>query len=123
VLVMAGLTSLLVGKLMSLMYQPAVARPFIELGLTPGAAYVDNPGFPSDHALLGAVAVMAVYQLGRDRRIAYVLAALVVVMCAARVVALVHTPLDVIGGLLAGCAGAVWYLKLTKSAKSGKVTA
>ena len=114
VLVMAGLTSLLVGKLMSLIYQPAIARPFLELGVEPGAAYIDNPGFPSDHALLATVAVVAVYALTRNRKITVLLGLLVLVMCMGRVIALVHTPLDGIGGVLAGLAGVLWYKKLTK---------
>lgn len=114
VLVMAGLTSLVVGKVLSLLYQPAVARPFLELGVEPGAAYIDNPGFPSDHALLATVAVAAVYALTKNRRLTAMLAVLVLVMCAGRVMAFVHTPLDVIGGMLAGLSGAVWYKKLTK---------
>jgi membrane-associated phospholipid phosphatase len=114
VLVMAGLTSLLVGKMMSLIYQPAIARPFLELGVEPGAAYIDNPGFPSDHALLATVAVVAVYALTRNRKLTIFLGLMVLVMCMGRVIALVHTPLDVIGGVLAGLSGALWYKKLTK---------
>lgn len=113
-LVMAGLTSLFVGKVMSLLYQPAVARPFLELGVSPGAAYIDNPGFPSDHALLATVLVVAVYALTQQRRLVAILASVVFAMAVARVAALVHTPLDVIGGIVAGLAGAVWYGKLTK---------
>lgn len=114
ILVMAGLTSLLVGKVLSLLYQPAVARPFLELGLEPGAAYIDNPGFPSDHALLATVAVAAVYAMSRNRNLTIFLGSLVAIMCVGRVLALVHTPLDVIGGVLAGLSGAIWYKKLTK---------
>ena len=114
VLIMAGLTSLLVGKVLSLLYQPAVARPFLELGLEPGAAYIDNPGFPSDHALLATVAVVAVCVLSRNRNLTIALGLLVVIMCVGRVMALVHTPLDVVGGVLAGLAGGIWYKKLTK---------
>ena len=113
VMVMAGLTSLLVGKLMSLLYQPAIARPFIELGVSPGAAYIDNPGFPSDHALLATVAVVAVYAVTRRKWLVLALALVLVLMSVARVVALVHTPLDIIGGIAAGLAGVVWYRKLT----------
>lgn len=112
--VMAGLTSLLTGKLLSLLYQPGVARPFLEVGLEPGAAYIDNPGFPSDHALLATAAVVAVYALTRNKPVGIVLATLVVVMGVGRVIALVHTPIDVIGGVIAGLAGAFWYMKLTK---------
>ena len=114
ILVMAGLTSLLVGKVLSLLYQPAIARPFLELGVEPGAAYIDNPGFPSDHALLATVVVAAVYALTRNRKFAAVLGVLVLIMCIGRVLALVHTPLDVAGGVLAGLAGVLWYKKLTK---------
>lgn len=114
VIIMAALTSLLVGKIMSLLYQPAVARPFLELGLQPGAAYIDNPGFPSDHALLATVAVVAVYAVTKNRWLTAILSLLVVVMCIGRVAALVHTPLDVIFGIIAGLSGYVWYKKLTK---------
>lgn len=114
IVVMAGLTSLFVGKMMSLLYQPAVARPFLELGVQPGATYIDNPGFPSDHALLATVVTVAVFAVTKHRRIAVFLAALVLVMCVARVLALVHTPLDVIAGVLAGLSGAIWYRRLTE---------
>lgn len=114
VLIMAGLSSLLVGKLMSLLYQPAIARPFIELGVEPGAAYIDNPGFPSDHALLATVAVAAVYMVTRNRTLTAMLGLLVIIMCIGRVLALVHTPLDVAAGIVAGLSGILWYRKLTK---------
>lgn len=114
VMVMAGLTSLLAGKIMSLLYQPAVARPFLELGVNPGAAYMDNPGFPSDHALLGTVILMAVVFVVRKRNLSVALGVVVLAMCIGRVVALVHTPLDVVGGVAAGLIGALWYRKLTK---------
>lgn len=114
IVVMAGLTSLLVGKVLSLLYQPAVARPFLELGVQPGAAYIDNPGFPSDHALLATVAVAAVYALTRKRNLSVLLALLVIVMCTGRVLALVHTPFDVMAGIAAGLTGSIWYKKLTK---------
>lgn len=109
VVVMAGLTSLLVGKVMSLLYQPAVARPFLEKGVTAGAAYINNPGFPSDHMLLATVVVAMVFFTTPYRKTAIVLAALTLCMGIARVLALVHTPLDIAGGMLAGLAGVIWY--------------
>lgn len=111
---MAGLTSLLVGKLMSF-WQPETLRPFIKQGVEAGAAYIDNPGFPSDHALLAVVVVMTIYMLTPYKKLSYVLMTLVVIMCAARVVALVHTPLDVVGGIVAGLVGCVWYLRLRQT--------
>lgn len=118
VVIMAGLTSLLLGKLLSLSYQPAQLRPFEILGVAPGAAYIDNPGFPSDHALFGAVVALAVLVLTDDRRLKFLLIGLLAVMAAARVVALVHTPLDVVVGLLVGVAGGLWYFKLPADARN-----
>ena len=115
VIIMAGLSALLAGKLMSLVYQPDAARPFIEAGVAAGASYVNNPGFPSDHALLGTIAVITLWAVSpRYRSVAYVLGLLVIVMCIGRVVALVHTPLDVIGGAVAAIIGSLWYKKLTR---------
>ncbi len=111
---MAGLTSLLVAKLMSVVYHPAVERPFQLLGEKAGALYIDNPGFPSDHALFVTVIVLAVYALTGHKKFAFVLAALALLVCVGRVVALVHTPLDVIGGICAGLAGGLWYLTRSK---------
>lgn len=107
---MAGLTSLLVAKLISLL-PIQQTRPFIEKGVEAGAAFINNPGFPSDHALVATVVVMAVYVLTPYRKTAYVLMGLAVLMCVARVLALVHTPLDIIGGIAAGLLGAAWYVK------------
>jgi membrane-associated phospholipid phosphatase len=56
-----------------------------------------------------------------------ILATLTVIVCVGRVLALVHTPLDVIGGVLVAFVGALWYLQanqkhvqqpLAKTAKS-----
>ncbi|NCU30308.1 phosphatase PAP2 family protein [Candidatus Saccharibacteria bacterium] len=107
---MAGLTSLTVGKLMSF-WQPSTIRPFIEKGVEAGAAYIDNPGFPSDHMLLAVIVVATVYCLTTYKKLSYLLAILVLAMAVARVAALVHTPLDMLGGLVAGLAGSWWYIK------------
>lgn len=110
---MAGLTSLLVAKLISVVYHPAVERPFQLLGQKAGALYIDNPGFPSDHALFVTVIVLAVFALTGRKKFAIVLALLALLVCIGRVVALVHTPLDVIGGIFAGLVGGLWYLTMT----------
>lgn len=113
-LIMAGLTSLLIGKLLSIIYQPAVERPFILQGVAPGAAFINNPGFPSDHALLGVAAVLGVYALTRRTKLSLLLALGVVVMMIARIAALVHTPLDIAGGIIAGMGGGLWYLEMRR---------
>lgn len=108
-IIMAGLTALLVARLIATIYQPAIERPFEILGVSPGAAYLNNPGFPSDHALFAMTLVLAVLFETKQRFIAIGLFILTVLMCIGRVAALVHTPLDVIGGVLIACAGIVWY--------------
>ena len=107
---LAGVTSYLVAKIAALFYQPAAERPFEMLGVDPGAAYLNNPGFPSDHALFATFLVLAVWYATGKHRYAAILFVGVVVMGAGRVIALVHTPLDVIGGIGFGLLGGVWYL-------------
>ena len=109
--VMAGLTSLLVAKLLSILYQPASERPFELLGQKAGALYFDNPGFPSDHALFVTVIVLAVWALTHKNKLSLVLAVLALLVCIGRVIALVHTPMDVIGGIVAGLIGGLWYIR------------
>ena len=108
-ILMAGLTAYLAAKLIASIYQPAVERPFELLGKTAGAAYLDNPGFPSDHALFAAFLTFAVWFETKRKVITLVLVALTLAMCLGRVLALVHTPLDVIGGLLIASVGTLWY--------------
>lgn len=108
---MAGLSALLAGKLMSF-WQPVSERPFELLGVEAGAAYMNNPGFPSDHALLATVVVLTLFALTSYKKMSVALMVVVALMCIARVVALVHTPLDVVGGVAAGLLGALWYIRL-----------
>ena len=108
---MAGLTAFLIAKLLGVVYQPATERPFELLGLEAGASYLNNPGFPSDHALFAAFLTLAVWFETRAKRIALILASLTLLTCLGRVLALVHTPLDVIGGIVVAVTGIVWYLQ------------
>jgi len=108
-IIMAGLTAYLAAKLLALVYQPGVERPFEMLGAEPGASYLNNPGFPSDHALFTAFLTFAVWFGAGSKKIAVVLAVLTLLVCTGRVLALVHTPLDVVGGIAVAAIGAVWY--------------
>lgn len=111
---MAGLTALLIAKLLATVWQPTDVRPFIEKGLEPGAAYLDNPGFPSDHALFTAAITLAVWFETRKKGVALLLLCLTLLVGLGRVVALVHTPLDVLGGFLIAGVGALWYINLPR---------
>ena len=111
-ILMAGLTALLVAKFMATIYQlyfPGEMRPFQVQGIAPGAAYLDNPGFPSDHALFVTAILLAVWFETRDKLLSGILLALAVLVGLGRVLALVHTPVDVIGGVFAASVGALWY--------------
>ena len=106
---MAGLTSYISAKILGLLYQPEQLRPFETLGVNPGAAYLNNPGFPSDHALFTMFLALAVWYGTRNRRLGITLVVLAAVISVGRVAALVHTPLDVAGGVIIACVGSLWY--------------
>ncbi len=109
-ILMAGLTAFLVAKLMATLYQPVGERPFEILGVSPGAAYLPNPGFPSDHALFATAITLAVWFETRHKLLTLTLVVLVALIGIGRVLALVHTPPDIAGGVLAACIGGAWYL-------------
>ena len=114
-MLLAGMTSYLVAKLMALAYQPSEQRPFELLGVDPGASYLNNPGFPSDHSLFVWVIVFAVWYGTRNKWLALVFAVIALLVGVGRVLALVHAPLDVIGGFAAATVGAAWYLDVRRS--------
>lgn len=113
-ILMAGLTSYLIAKLLGSVYQPAMERPFEVMGVEAGASYLNNPGFPSDHALFTAFLTFAVWFGAKWRAGALTLGILTVLVCAGRVLALVHTPLDVVGGVAVAGLGALWYMQTAK---------
>lgn len=119
-ILLAGLTAFLLAKLVATVYQPATSRPYELLGVDPGASYLDNPGFPSDHALFVAAIALAVWAETRRKVVTAVLVVLVVAVCLGRVLALVHTPLDVVAGVLIAGLGGLWYLQRDKAGPLSK---
>jgi membrane-associated phospholipid phosphatase len=119
-ILMAGLTAYLLAKFIASIYQPSFERPFETLGVDPGALYLNNPGFPSDHALFVTAITAAVWFETKRKKTTIVLVSLVALICLARVLALVHTPLDVIGGVAIALIGAVWYMNKTVEKKRGE---
>lgn len=108
-ILMAGLTAYLLAKFVAAVYQPESLRPFETLGVQAGALYLQNAGFPSDHALFTTAITAAVWFETRMKKTSLLLAAMVVLICVGRVLALVHSPLDVIGGVVIALIGALWY--------------
>lgn len=109
-ILMAGLTSFLLAKLLATLYQPVGERPFELLGIAPGASFLDNPGFPSDHALFTAAITLAIWFETRSKPLTIAAVAFTALVCVGRVLALVHTPLDIVGGLAVAVMGAGWYV-------------
>lgn len=107
---MAGLTAYLFAKMSSIIFQQSGQRPFELLGTAAGASYLNNPGFPSDHALFVTAITYAVWFQTKHRALTAILAVLTLAVCVGRVLALVHTPLDVIGDIVIASVGAIWYL-------------
>lgn len=103
--VVAGLVALLLAKIISLLYHGQ--RPFETLGVKPGAAYLPDPGFPSDHALLVFSIVCIVWASTKNVRLSIALLVLAILVALGRVLALVHTPLDIAGGILCAFLAAV----------------
>jgi len=114
---LAGLTAYLFAKLAASIYQPDIERPFELLGVQAGAAYLNNPGFPSDHALFITAITCAVWFETKMKKTTLLLAVLVLLVGLGRVLALVHTPADVIFGVIFGLLGSLWYINSSKSLK------
>lgn len=109
-IIIAGLTAYMIAKFAGMIYQSSNDRPFELLGVAPGASYLDNPGFPSDHALFAAAILCAVWFTTKQKTLSYILLALLIIMSIGRVLALVHTPIDIIGGIAFALIGSLWYI-------------
>lgn len=109
-ILLAGLTAYLIAKLAATIYQSSSERPFELLGQQAGASFLNNPGFPSDHTLFVTAITCAVWFETKNKLVSLILAGLVIVVCIGRVLALVHTPADVIFGVIFGLIGALWYI-------------
>lgn len=116
-IVMAGLTAYLLAKLIGSVYQPELQRPFELMGVSPGASYLNNPGFPSDHVLFCTAITLAVWFETRHKLLSGVLVGLTLLVALGRILALVHSPLDVVGGVVIAVLGAFWYLQREPSGK------
>ena len=113
-ILLAGLTAYLIAKLASVIYQPASGRPFELLNTIAGASFLNNPGFPSDHILFITAITCAVWFETKQKLITAILIGFVIIISIGRVLALVHTPADVIGGVIIALLGSVWYLESKK---------
>lgn len=105
----AGVTTYLAAKLLGYFYQPNELRPYQLMGVEPRASYLPNPGFPSDHVLFSTFLTLAVWFSTKRREFAAAMLILTLIVGIGRVWALVHAPIDVLGGLLIPLIGIIWY--------------
>lgn len=92
-----------------LYYDP---RPFVTEHVKPLFGHSTDNGFPSDHALLTGTLTAITYFY--DRKVAGAMLVLTIMIGAARVLAKVHSPLDIAAGWIFGVVGAVAGYYLTR---------
>lgn len=109
-IMLAGLSVYFTAKLVATFWQPETLRPFEKLGVEAGASYLNNPGFPSDHTLLAGFLTVTVWYATGSRTLTLAMAIMAAGIAIGRVLALVHTPLDVMGGLAISFIALAWYL-------------
>lgn len=120
-ILLAGLTAYLFAKLIGSVFQPELERPFEILGVSAGASFLNNPGFPSDHVLFCTAITLAVWFETKQKLVSMILIGLTLLVSVGRVLALVHSPLDVSGGIVIALLGGLWYLQREVSPKPGSV--
>lgn len=120
-ILLAGLTAYTFAKLIGSVYQPELQRPFELIGAEAGASFLNNPGFPSDHVLFCSAITLAVWFETKHKVATAVLVLLTALVAIGRVLALVHSPLDVLGGILIALFGGLWYLQRERVVRPGPV--
>lgn len=85
-----------------LYYDP---RPFVTEHVKPLFSHAPDNGFPSDHALLTMTLTAITYFF--NKKAANVMLVLTLAVGIARVLAKVHSPLDIAGGWVFGIVGAI----------------
>ena len=86
----------------ALHYDP---RPFVAEHIQPLITHAPDNGFPSDHALFTATLTATAFFF--NRKIAWAMLAMTDLVGIARILALVHSPLDIAAGWVLGTIGAI----------------
>lgn len=106
--VIAGIIGIVLIKIAGkLYYHP---RPFVDGHVKPLFPHSNDNGFPSDHTALAMTLTAVIYYY--DKQIAFIAFVLTLATGIARVLANVHSPVDILGGLLIGAASgwAGWWI-------------
>ncbi|MHB1865012.1 MAG: phosphatase PAP2 family protein [Candidatus Saccharimonadales bacterium] len=119
--IIAGAIAFVLSRIASKLYYDP--RPFVSQHVKPLFPHVPDNGFPSDHALLTGTLTAITYFF--NKKVASIMLVLTIIIGVARVLAKVHSPLDIAAGWIFGIIGAVisyylvsWYFnKKVKPAK------
>lgn len=122
----AGIIALVLSRIASRLYYDP--RPFVTEHVQPLFYHAPDNGFPSDHSLLAMALTATIYFF--NKKLAGVMLILTVLIGVARVLAKVHSPLDIGAAWVIGIVGAVagyylvdyyWTRRLQKSNSESNV--
>jgi undecaprenyl-diphosphatase len=100
--VLAGIFALVLSRIASKLYYDP--RPFVSQHIKPLIDHAADNGFPSDHALFTMTLTAVAYFY--SRKLAALMLIGTILVGVARVLAHVHSPIDIAFGWLIGCVGA-----------------
>jgi len=96
-------TAFIVSRILSNLYYST--RPFVAQNFTPLISHAPDNGFPSDHALLSFTLASVMFAF--SRKWGAIIFAIGTGIGLARIIAGIHSPVDIIGSLIVG-AGSVF---------------
>lgn len=101
--VIGGIVALVLAKIAGHLYFDP--RPFVSHHVKPLISHAADNGFPSDHSLLAGMLTAITFFY--SRKIASIMLVMTILIGVARVLAKVHSPIDILAGWLFGAIGAV----------------
>ena len=109
-IIIAGAIAFILSRIASKLYYDP--RPFVTEHVRPLISHPADNGFPSDHALLTMTLTAITYFY--NKKIAFIMLCLTILVGISRVLAKVHSPVDIGGGWIFGAIGAIagYYLTL-----------
>jgi len=123
--IVSGIIAYALAKIASSLYYDP--RPFVTEHIKPLIDHAADNGFPSDHALFTGVLTAVIFFF--SRKIAWVMAAGTILVGIARVLAHVHSPIQIIAAWIIGIIGALigyflvrFFFNLRKKQKSPPAT-
>lgn len=88
-------------------------RPFVVKNIQPLIQHAADNGFPSDHTIVASLIAFVVYNI--NKKIGVFLFFLAIMIGTSRVVAQVHHPLDIVGGIVIAYISVFFSQKIIRS--------